>query len=72
MGEEEMKVLVGVKLVVDANVKVRVRADGSGVETAGLKQSINPFCEIAVEEGTMAKCGRWGWSAARPADRKAL
>jgi electron transfer flavoprotein beta subunit len=50
-----MKVLIGVKLVVDANVKIRVRADGSGVETAGLKQSINPFCEIAVEEAVRLK-----------------
>jgi electron transfer flavoprotein beta subunit len=50
-----MKVLVGVKLVVDANVKVRVRADGSGVETTGLKHSINPFCEIAVEEAVRLK-----------------
>jgi electron transfer flavoprotein beta subunit len=41
--------------VVDANVKIRVRADGSGVETAGLKQSINPFCEIAVEEAVRLK-----------------
>ncbi|MFL6808168.1 MAG: electron transfer flavoprotein subunit beta/FixA family protein [Bradyrhizobium canariense] len=50
-----MKVLIGIKLVVDANVKIRVRADGSGVETAGLKQSINPFCEIAVEEAVRLK-----------------
>jgi electron transfer flavoprotein beta subunit len=50
-----MKVLIGVKLVVDANVKIRVRADGLGVETAGLKQSINPFCEIAVEEAVRLK-----------------
>jgi electron transfer flavoprotein beta subunit len=50
-----MKVLVAVKLVVDANVKVRVRADGSGVETSGLKHSINPFCEIAVEEAVRLK-----------------
>ncbi len=50
-----MKVLVAVKLVVDANVKVRVRADGSGVETAGLKHSINPFDEIAVEEAVRLK-----------------
>jgi electron transfer flavoprotein beta subunit len=55
MGEKEMKVLVGVKLVVDANVKVRVRADGSGVETDELKHSINPFCEIAVEEAVRLK-----------------
>ncbi len=45
-----MKVLVAVKRVVDANVKVRVKADGSGVETANVKMAMNPFCEIAVEE----------------------
>ncbi len=45
-----MKVLVPVKRVVDYNVKVRVRADGLGVETAGVKMSMNPFDEIAVEE----------------------
>jgi electron transfer flavoprotein beta subunit len=45
-----MKVLVAVKRVIDANVKVRVRADGSGVETSNVKMSINPFDEIAVEE----------------------
>ncbi len=45
-----MKVLVPVKRVVDYNVKVRVRADGSGVETSGVKMSMNPFDEIAVEE----------------------
>jgi len=50
-----MKVLIGIKLVVDANVKIRVWADGSGVETAGLKHSINPFCEIAVEEAVRLK-----------------
>ncbi len=50
-----MKLLVAVKLVVDANVKVRVRADGSGVETQGLKHSINPFDEIAVEEAVRLK-----------------
>jgi electron transfer flavoprotein beta subunit len=50
-----MKVLIGVKLVVDANVKIRVRADGLGVEIAGLKHSINPFCEIAVEEAVRLK-----------------
>ena len=38
-----MKVLIGVKLVVDYNVKIRVRADGSGVETANVKMSMNPF-----------------------------
>ncbi|MBM3355364.1 MAG: electron transfer flavoprotein subunit beta/FixA family protein, partial [Betaproteobacteria bacterium] len=45
-----MKILVSVKRVVDYNVKVRVRADGSGVETANVKMSMNPFDEIAVEE----------------------
>lgn len=45
-----MKVLVPVKRVVDYNVKVRVAADGSGVETQGVKMSMNPFDEIAVEE----------------------
>ena len=44
------RILVGLKRVVDANVRVRVRADGSGVETDGLKMSINPFDEIALEE----------------------
>ncbi len=45
-----MKLLVPVKRVVDYNVKPRVRADGSGVETTGVKMSMNPFDEIAVEE----------------------
>jgi electron transfer flavoprotein beta subunit len=44
------KVLVGLKRVVDYNVRVRVRGDGSGVETDGVKMSINPFDEIALEE----------------------
>lgn len=44
------KILVGLKRVVDYNVRVRVRADGSGVETDGVKMSINPFDEIALEE----------------------
>jgi electron transfer flavoprotein beta subunit len=50
-----MKILVPVKRVVDYNVKVRVRADGSGVETAGVKMSMNPFDEIAVEEAVRLK-----------------
>jgi len=50
-----MKVLVPVKRVVDANVKVRVKADGSGVETAGVKMSMNPFDEIANEEAIRLK-----------------
>lgn len=45
-----MHVLVPVKRVVDYNVKVRVRSDGSGVETVGLKMSLNPFDEVAVEQ----------------------
>ncbi len=45
-----MKVLVPVKRVVDYNVKVRVKADNTGVETANVKMSMNPFDEIAVEE----------------------
>ena len=45
-----MKVLVAVKRVVDYNVKIRVKADRSGVETANVKMSMNPFDEIAVEE----------------------
>jgi electron transfer flavoprotein beta subunit len=45
-----MKVLVAVKRVIDANVKVRVKADGTGVETANVKMAMNPFCEIGVEE----------------------
>ncbi|MBV6632032.1 MAG: electron transfer flavoprotein subunit beta/FixA family protein [Alphaproteobacteria bacterium] len=50
-----MKVLVPVKRVVDYNVKIRVKADGSGVETANVKMSINPFDEIAVEEAVRLK-----------------
>ena len=44
------KILVGLKRVVDYNVRVRVKGDGSGVETDGVKMSINPFDEIALEE----------------------
>ncbi len=50
-----MKILVPVKRVVDYNVRIRVRADGSGVETAGVKMSMNPFDEIAVEEAVRLK-----------------
>ena len=50
-----MKVLVAVKRVVDYNVKVRPLADGSGVDLANVKMSINPFCEIAVEEAVRLK-----------------
>jgi electron transfer flavoprotein beta subunit len=50
-----MKVLVSVKRVVDFNVKVRVKGDGTGVETANVKMSMNPFDEIAVEEAVRLK-----------------
>ena len=50
-----MKLLVAVKRVVDYNVKVRVKSDKSGVETAGVKMSVNPFDEIAVEEAIRLK-----------------
>jgi electron transfer flavoprotein beta subunit len=50
-----MKVLVAVKRVVDYNVKVRPKGDGSGVETANVKMSMNPFDEIAVEEAVRLK-----------------
>ena len=50
-----MKLLVPVKRVIDYNVKVRVKADGSGIETTGVKMSMNPFDEIAVEEAVRLK-----------------
>ena len=50
-----MKVLVPVKRVVDYNVKVRVKADQTGVDLANVKMSMNPFCEIAVEEAVRLK-----------------
>ena len=53
-----MKLLVPVKRVVDYNVKVRVKADNTGVETANVKMSMNPFDEIAVEEAVRLKDGK--------------
>uniref|UniRef100_UPI000B19538E electron transfer flavoprotein subunit beta/FixA family protein n=1 Tax=Aureimonas sp. AU40 TaxID=1637747 RepID=UPI000B19538E len=50
-----MKILVCVKRVVDYNVKIRVKSDGSGVELANVKMSMNPFDEIAVEEAVRLK-----------------
>ncbi len=50
-----MKIVVAVKRVIDANVKVRVKADGTGVEMANVKMAMNPFCEIAVEEALRIK-----------------
>ena len=46
-----MKIIVAVKRVVDYNVKIRVKSDNTGIETANIKMSMNPFDEIAVEEG---------------------
>src|SRR6202023_650765 len=51
----EMKILVSVKRVVDFNVKVRVKSDGTGVDIANVKMSMNPFDEIAVEEAVRLK-----------------
>ena len=50
-----MKILVAIKRVVDANVKVRVKADGTGVDLTNAKMAINPFCEIAIEEAIRIK-----------------
>jgi electron transfer flavoprotein beta subunit len=50
-----MKILVGIKRVIDYNVRIRVRSDGSGIETDGVKMSINPFDEIALEEALRIK-----------------
>lgn len=50
-----MKILVPIKRVVDANVKVRVKSDNTGVDLSNLKMAINPFCEIAVEEAVRLK-----------------
>ena len=50
-----MKVLVAVKRTIDPNVKVRVKSDRTGVETANVKMAMNPFCEIAVEEAVRMK-----------------
>src|SRR5881275_2795377 len=51
----DMKALVAVKRVVDFNVKVRVKSDGTGVDMANVKMSMNPFDEIAVEEAVRLK-----------------
>ena len=59
------KILVGIKRVVDYNVRVRVKPDGSGVATDGVKMSVNPFDEIALEEALRhpgARRGRARWS----------
>ena len=54
-GRRAMKVLIPIKRVIDANVKVRVKADKSGVELTNVKMAMNPFCEIAVEEAVRMK-----------------
>ena len=54
-----MKILVTVKRVVDFNIKVRAKADGSGVDIANVKMSMNPFDEIAVEEAVRLKEAVW-------------
>src|SRR5947207_9248110 len=53
--ERPLKLLIPIKRVVDFNVKVRVKPDGSGVDTANVKMSMNPFDEIAVEEAVRLK-----------------
>ena len=59
-----MRVLVAVKRCVDYAAKIRVRADGGGVETASVKHAMNPFCEIALEEAVRLKVRREGRRAA--------
>ena len=50
-----MKILVGIKRVVDYNVKIRVKPDNSGVDLNNVKMSVNPFCEISIEEAVRLK-----------------
>jgi electron transfer flavoprotein beta subunit len=54
-----MKALVGIKRVLDFAIKARVKADKTGIEKANVKMSINPFCEIAVEEAIRMKEKGW-------------
>jgi electron transfer flavoprotein beta subunit len=67
-----MKVLVAVKRVIDYNVKIRVKGDNSGVETANVKMSMNPFDEIAVEEAVRLKEETLRTAFAMGADRGIL
>ena len=69
-----MKILVSVKRVIDYNVKVRVKADHTAVDLTNVKMSMNPFCEIAVEEAIRLKkkvslltlwWSRWGLNLAK-------
>ena len=64
-----MKILVPVKRVVDYNIKIRIKSDGSGVELANVKMSMNPFDEIAVEEALRAEGGGQGDRGRRRLDR---
>jgi electron transfer flavoprotein beta subunit len=66
-----MKILVPVKRVVDFNVKIRVKPDGSGVELANIKMSMNPFDEIAVEEAIRLKEGGKATEIVAVSDRTA-
>ena len=68
-GGSPMKVLVPVKRVVDSNVKLRVKADGSGVDLANIKMAMNPFDEIAVEEALRLKEAGQGDRGRRRLDR---
>ena len=54
-----MKILVAVKRVVDYNVKVRVKSDGTGMDIASVKMSMNPFDEIAVEEAATGSTNKF-------------
>ena len=60
-----MKILVGIKRVVDYNVRIRVKSDGSDVDTDGVKMSINPFDEIALEEAKQMQLTLPGLALAR-------
>lgn len=55
LGSREMKILVSVKRVVDYKASIRIKSDGSGVETTNIKMSMNPFDEIAIEEAVRIK-----------------
>jgi electron transfer flavoprotein beta subunit len=62
-----MKLLIPIKRVIDANIKVRVKADKSGVELTNVKMAMNPFCEIAVEQAVSPRPRRpcapgWPWA----------
>ena len=64
-----MKILVAYKRVVDYNVRIQVKPDGSGVVTDGVKLSPNPFDEIALEEALRLPTASSTWSPTRPSSR---